>query len=67
MNVKHAKRIQKTDRKRKSRKKYRNYDGNARYVCLETPKRGKCLCCSNPRKYGKGKDKLTIQERRQDS
>ena len=63
MNVKKAKRIQRTLRKHKSRMHY--HVGYARKLHLETPKSSsRCRCCGNPRKYEKGRDKLTIQERR---
>jgi len=60
-----ADRMQRTLRKHKQRKKYNNFAGVNPNVCLETPKRSStCRCCSNPRKNEKGKDKLTMQERK---
>jgi hypothetical protein len=55
-----------TDKKHNQRKKYYHFCGTSAFVMLETPKRvSTCRCCSNPRKTWKGKDKLTLQERKQ--
>jgi hypothetical protein len=65
--IEHVKRerLLKTDSKHKKRKKYNEYCGEKSYVALETPKRhSSCRCCSNPRKSQKGKDKFTLQERK---
>lgn len=60
-------RISKTLRKHKQRKKYSCYKAGDKVfpIHLETPKtHSSCRCCGNPRKHEKGKDKLTIQEKR---
>lgn len=60
-----ADRMQRTLKKHKQRMQYHNFAGVNPSVCLETPKRSSsCRCCSNPRKSEKGKDKLTLQERK---
>jgi hypothetical protein len=56
-----AKRFMRSARKHKQREKY-----NAMGYCVrETPKiHSSCRCCGNPRRMGKGADKLTLQERK---
>ena len=61
MEVTLNKRMLRTERKHKQRSKYNAHGKTIR----ETPKiHSSCRCCGNPRRMEKGKDKLTIQERK---
>ncbi|MCM1513045.1 MAG: hypothetical protein NC112_08080 [Oxalobacter formigenes] len=54
--------------KRRIRKKRAHYCNGHIGKFVETPKMCSCWMCGNPRRYAKGKEQLTIQERRfQDS
>lgn len=68
MNDKKLTRMERTMRKHEQRKRYFNYTGVSKYSILETPKPiSSCRCCSNPRRTWKGKDRLTIQERKKET
>jgi len=55
--------VRRAERERLKEKRLKYHQGFAGPVNVETPATCSCRCCGNPRKFEKGKDKLTKQEK----